>query len=60
MNTQEEILEDVLASMDGSALNPSVKCGIDEFTIVLQPAQRVQIDMWVAEAQNIMQDFLAL
>lgn len=58
MNTQEEILEEVLASMDGSALNPSVKCGIDEFTIVLQPAHKVQIDMWVVEAQNIMYEFL--
>lgn len=60
MNTQEEILEEVLASMDGSALNPSVKCGIDEFTIVLQPAHKVQIDMWVVEAQNIMHEFLEL
>lgn len=58
MKEQEEILEEVLESMDGSALSPRIDVGIDEFTLVLQPIQRVAIDKWIAEAKRIIRDFL--
>lgn len=58
MMEQEEILEDVLGSMDGSASSPRIDVGIDEFTLVLQPIQRVAIDKWIAEAKRIIRDFL--
>lgn len=60
MKEQEEILEEVVASMDVSALSPRIECGIDEFTIVLQPTPRVPIDRWIAEAQNIIYEFIKL
>lgn len=60
MKEQEEILEEVVADMDGLALSPRIECGIDEFTIVLQPTPRVPIDRWFAEAQNIMHEFVTL
>ena len=60
MKEQEEILEEVVASMDGSALSPRIDIGIDEFTIVLQPTPRVPIDMWSVEAQNIIHEFVKL
>lgn len=60
MMEQEEILEDVISNMDGSALSPRIDVGIDEFTIVLQPTPRVPIDMWAFEAQNIIHEFISL
>lgn len=60
MKEQEEILEEVVADMDGLALSPRIECGIDEFTINMQPTSRVPIDMWFAEAQNIIYEFVTL
>ncbi len=60
MDTQEEILEDVVANINGSASSPRIDVGIDEFTLVLQPTPRVPIDRWEVEAQNIIQKFVEL
>lgn len=60
MKKQEKILEEVVACMDGSASSPRIECGIDEFTIVLQPKSKVPIDRWSAEAQNVIHEFVGL
>jgi DNA relaxase NicK len=58
MRSQEEILEEIMADLNVSALSPRIECGVDEFTIVLQPIHRVAITMWSVEAENIIQEFI--
>lgn len=60
MKEQEEILEEVVANMDGSASSPRIDVGIDEFTLVLQPTQRVAMSGWMANARKIIQEFVEL